>query len=141
MELFVGDLPRKVSATEIAVALKHYALRVEIHVMEKTHHQLKKPIHFALINVESEKLGNKIIQWLGNQTISGQPLVAREFVHRSYANERRALNWRQIPWEGVERRVSERRQHKPSEETGGEVISHRSRQIFESEGFFSKLFN
>jgi hypothetical protein len=140
MELFVGDLPRKVSATEIAVALKHYAPRVEINVMEKIHRQLKKPIHFALIDVESDKLGKKIIQWLGNQTLSGQPLIAREFIHRSYANERRAINWRQIQWSGRERRDSERRCRRPSAEIDGEVISHRDRQVSESDGFISKIF-
>jgi hypothetical protein len=36
-------------------------------------------------------------------------LRLREYHHRNYSNERRALGWRNRPWSAKERRLSERR--------------------------------
>jgi uncharacterized protein YifE (UPF0438 family) len=44
--------------------------------------------------------------------------VVREYKQRSYSNERRALNWRDKPWDGVERRISERRRLRKKKSMG-----------------------
>jgi hypothetical protein len=39
----------------------------------------------------------------------GAQLAAREFGPRRVGNERRRLDWREVPWTGMERRLGERR--------------------------------
>ena len=51
----------------------------------------------------------KVIRRLHGKECMGMQLVAREFGQRRVGNERRRLDWREVPWTGMERRLSERR--------------------------------
>jgi hypothetical protein len=65
--------------------------------------------HFAVADFDSDKLALKAIKKLNGALLHGDKVMLREFIHRSYSNERRAVNWRDKPWDGQERRCDERR--------------------------------
>lgn len=64
---------------------------------------------FAVIFIEPDKLGHKLIQRLDRHFIRETVLVAREFHVRAYINDRRAVNWRSRSWDMEERRLNDRR--------------------------------
>jgi len=64
---------------------------------------------FAVIFIEPDKLGQKLIQRLHSYYIRESVLLAREFYVRAYINDRRAVNWRSRQWDAEERRLHERR--------------------------------
>jgi hypothetical protein len=64
---------------------------------------------YALFHARSDREGHRLIERLHGRTCHNHALVVREFWSRSAGNERRRLNWREIPWDGPERRVVERR--------------------------------
>ncbi len=65
--------------------------------------------YFCIANFNTEKTAQKFIKKFNRKSPYGHPLNIREFVHRSYGNERRAINWRTKEWEGDDKRVGERR--------------------------------
>jgi hypothetical protein len=77
---------------------------------------IKKPdghggLHcYGLVYVPSERKGLKLIKRVHGKICCGNRLVAREFGQRMASNERRRLDWREVPWHGLEeRRRCERR--------------------------------
>lgn len=64
---------------------------------------------YALLQTRSEREGRRLIGRLHGRTCHDHILIAREFNNRTAGNERRRLDWRELSWEGPERRVSERR--------------------------------
>lgn len=77
---------------------------------------IKKPdgaggLHrYGLVYASSAREGLKIIRRVDGKTFHGSRLVAREFIQRLASNERRRLDWRDVPWRGLEEcRRGERR--------------------------------
>jgi hypothetical protein len=64
---------------------------------------------YALLQSRSDREGRRLIGQLHGRHCHDHMLVAREFRNRSAGNERRRLDWREIPWDNAERRVAERR--------------------------------
>jgi hypothetical protein len=64
---------------------------------------------YALLHARSAREGAKLIRRVNGVTCMGRRLVAREFSQRLSGNERRRLDWRTVPWTGMERRLGERR--------------------------------
>ena len=72
---------------------------------------------YGLVYMPSEREGLKLIKGIHGKICYGRTLVAREFMQRLASNERRRLDWRGVPWWGLEeRRLGERR---TSPETAG----------------------
>jgi len=108
MYVFIGNLPGKNYEPEINSLLKK--------IDHQNKSRLELPInkhkdsgYFCVANIVKEKIAQKFIKKFNKKSPYGHPLSIREFVHRSYGNERRAINWREKEWGGVEKRVSERR--------------------------------
>lgn len=77
---------------------------------------IKKPdgnggLHrYGLVYTNTEREGLKLIKRMNGKICRGNRLVVREFGQRLTNNERRRLDWRGVPWHGLEeRRRSERR--------------------------------
>lgn len=68
-----------------------------------------KIIRYCHVEVPSEQMGKLLIESLNGMRLNGGILEVREYMHRAYSNDRRKLNWRNRPWDKVERRKSERR--------------------------------
>lgn len=108
MEVFIGNLADKTTLNDVMKFLKGFAKKARFRMQDKKLENGTR-IFYAVAEFDSDKLALKAIKKFNGGFLRGQHLVLREFVHRSYTNERRALNWRSKPWTGVERRKSERR--------------------------------
>jgi len=64
---------------------------------------------YALVHTRSDRDGKKVIRRVDGRFCAGNRLDAREFNQRLMSNERRRLDWRKVPWTGVEHRLGERR--------------------------------
>jgi hypothetical protein len=64
---------------------------------------------YGLVYTRSEGDSRKVIKRVHGKVCHGSKLQAREFGQRLAGNERRRLDWRDAPWDGVERRRGERR--------------------------------
>lgn len=108
MEIYVGNLSPKSTLTGLRRFFKGYARKARMAIVEKPHDDGSKS-RYGLVEIEQDKLARKAIQKLDLKELDGRRLILREYVHRAYSNDRRALNWRDKPWDGAERRRKDRR--------------------------------
>ncbi len=112
MELFIGNLAEKVTYADLIGFFKGFSNKAKIRIVIKRQANGSR-IRYGVIVFDSDKFALKAIKKLNRKPLRGLCVELREYFHRYYANERRALNWRDKPWSGVERRQHERR--KPQE--------------------------
>ena len=107
MVVLIGNLPKQAAEKDICQLLgvaKGTKLRI-----------VKKPGHngavqrFALVPVDNENRARRLVAHAHGMDWCGHVLVAHEYRHRTAANERRRVDWRYRTWNGVERRLDERR--------------------------------
>lgn len=110
MELYVGPLPKDINQYK----LKCYFKGFEKHMTVQFQHMgyEGKTNTFAIINVNSPRIGKRLIDKFAGQVISGIPVDVREFVHRCSCNERRSVKWRNHPWKFFNRRNAQRRKYR-----------------------------
>lgn len=110
MDVFIGNLSRSTTLHDIRSACRKWDFDAQFESKSGTY-QIGKSYHYyvARFGPGLEKEAERMIKLLKNVSIEGRPIKSREYVHRSYVNERRALDWRTRPWDGVERRCQERR--------------------------------
>lgn len=109
MDVFVGNLPETIKVTDIERLLLPFDRQVQI----KLHRYSARAGDtgcYGVCTFSSERLALKAIKKLDGYLLFGRALSVREYLYRSYNNERRALGWRNRPWDGLERRGAERRQ-------------------------------
>lgn len=127
MEIFVGNLPKQASADDlqklVKTTLQKSLFQKVFNVLVTKgsldrHNASFKVIqkesfgvvsNYGHVDIQSDKLARCVIDALNRIRYQGQPLVAREYVHRAYINDRRNLDWREQPWSNEERRLVERR--------------------------------
>lgn len=122
MEIFIGNLPVNTSAYELRRLFnqaidkmsggflpwkKPHPGQIAIQIVEKG--SAAGRIRYGHAVIEPETIARHCIQTLNHHFLNGQPLTVREYFQRSYMNERRALDWREKPWHGPERRADDRR--------------------------------
>ncbi|MGM0594551.1 MAG: RNA recognition motif domain-containing protein, partial [Pseudomonadota bacterium] len=105
MDVFIGNITVNTSQTEILSLLKGFAKKARVRMVNQTLESGERA-YYAIAEFDSERLARKAIKKLNGTLLHGQQVVLREYVHRSYSNERRAVNWRDRPWDGPERRRS-----------------------------------
>ncbi len=108
MEVFVGNLNARVSEAELQRFFKGYDKKATFKV-----HKLicnDGPLYYGIADIEQDKVALKSIRKLNNKPLDGRHVILREFQYRAGNNDRRALNWRSVIWEKIERRGNERRQ-------------------------------
>ncbi len=108
MEVYVGSLSPHTTRNDVVTYLKSFAKDARIQMVDK---KLEDDLraYYAIANFDSDRIAQKAIKKLSGGILRGETIELREFYHRSYSNERRALNWREKPWSGLERRNQERR--------------------------------
>ncbi len=124
MELFIGNIPKDVTSYELRRFVngifeqnrkgmlfwrKKMPDSMSFKIIEKQ--TASEIYHYAIATISPLEVAEECIELLDKQFFRGEPLEVREYVRRSYMNERRAVNWRNIPWEGEERRMGDRRQN------------------------------
>lgn len=108
MEVFIGNLAANVTQADLINFFKGYANKARIRIVEKRQQDGSK-MRFAIAAFNSDKLALRAIRKLSRKPLLGERVVLHEYFYRCYANENRAVNWRDQPWKGVERRRQERR--------------------------------
>lgn len=110
MDVFIGNLPPSATLEEIREIHGNWRFNA---VIRRVDGQDKSGrlyryflVHFA---VDDEKAAQQLIKQLHGLSYYGRKIEVRPFIHRSYCNERRALDWREKPWHAEERRLGERR--------------------------------
>ena len=107
MIVFIGNLPAGLSERE----LQHLARPPDgapVRIVKKRNHS-GNLYRYGLVHARSDRDGLKVIRRVHGKECMGTQLVAREFGQRRVGNERRRLDWRDVPWTGMERRLGERR--------------------------------
>jgi len=107
MIIFIGNLPAGISERE----LQHLAQPpggVPVRIVKKRNRS-GNLYRYGLVHARSEGDALKVIRRVHGKDCMGVKLVAREYGQRRLSNERRRLDWRAVPWTGMERRLSERR--------------------------------
>ena len=108
MEVYVGSLSPHTTRNDVVTFLKSFARDARIRMIDqKLEDNLRA--YYAIANFDSDRLALKAIKKLNGGVLRGEQVELREFFHRRYSNERRALNWREKAWSGLERRNQERR--------------------------------
>lgn len=127
MHVFVGNLPRTFSEFELRrmveraliprgikqsvtqVFLKSEQIqRTEFSVFDKISDA--GIVRHGQVIIEPENMGRRLVERLDKFNFMGNLLYVREFTIRAYHNDRRDLHWRKKTWQGMERRLAERRQ-------------------------------
>jgi len=108
MELFVGNITADIREVELRKFFGRFAKDATFSLRKlKFDHA---SYFYAQVEIEPEKLALKAIKKLHGKRLNGKPVSIREYEYRVGNNDRRALNWRELLWNGIERRFSERRQ-------------------------------
>lgn len=108
MDVFIGNLSPRTTLNDLVVFFKSFASDARFQLFDKQYEDGSRA-RYAVATIEPDKLAEKAIKKLNGQLLKGEMVVLREFLTRSYSNERRAVGWRDKPWHGVERRGEERR--------------------------------
>ena len=107
MDVFVGNLHDAVAYRDVALLFRDFK-QPPVNLVVRTQAD-SSAVRYAVVTFDSDRLAKKAISKFDGHTLRGQPIIVREFVHRGYANERRALDWRSRAWSEPERRQSDRR--------------------------------
>ena len=83
---------------------------VEITISKRKRNGKRGYYRFGQITIPSDRIAPVALESLKNSEIRGAKLDVREFVERKAGNDRRAANWRELPWSGRSRRKRDRRQ-------------------------------
>ncbi len=108
MEVYVGCLTPQTTRNDVVTFLKGFARDARIRMVDQALEGDQRA-YYAIADFDSDRLALKAIKKLDGGVLRGEKVKLREYFHRSYSNERRALNWRDRPWSGLERRNHERR--------------------------------
>lgn len=108
MDVFVGNLSPRTTLSDLVTFFKGFASNARFQIHDKQFEDGSRT-RYAIATIDPDKLAEKAIKKLNGQMLDGHSVVLREYLHRGYSNERRAMGWRDRPWQGEERRASERR--------------------------------
>lgn len=108
MELFIGNIPKDIDDYDLRKFFGIKDPQTRFRVVEKAG-QPGCRIRYGYAEIASDKLGHKMLVRNNGREWRGQKVVVRPFKYRTYSNDRRALNWRQLEWGLDERRDEDRR--------------------------------
>jgi RNA recognition motif-containing protein len=108
MEIYVGHLTSGDTVSDLKRFFKGYEKKANFQIVKLL--RASGPLYYGLVEINSERLARKALKKLNAASLNGHRVCVREYEHRSRSNERRALNWRNLAWDNVERRQSERRE-------------------------------
>ncbi|WP_455223457.1 hypothetical protein [Kaarinaea lacus] len=128
MNIYVGNIPKGTRPGELSKLVKdsvkarvftrlyEQALALgrfddmEIKITKRKRQGKRGYYRFGQITIPSARIAPVALESLRNSEIRGTKLEIRQFVERNSENDRRAPNWRELPWNGKSRRKHERRE-------------------------------
>jgi len=108
MELFIGNLAPNATIGDLITFFKGFNKKARFRCEQKTLED-GSTVRYAVADFENDKYALKMMEKFSCQEFHGRALIIREYLYRSYNNERRAVNWREKPWRAGERRRNDRR--------------------------------
>lgn len=108
MELYIGNIPDGIDDYDLRKFIGVNGADTRFRIIDKAG-QSGCRIRYGYADIEPPKLAIKAMARNHGREWQGRKVVMREFRHRTYSNDRRALNWRQMAWGGDERRDADRR--------------------------------
>jgi RNA recognition motif-containing protein len=108
MELYIGNFSQNVTLGDLIAFLKGFSNKANLRFKQKVLED-GSSVRCAIASFENDKFALKMMEKYAGQLFHGRELVIREYLYRSYNNERRAVNWRDKPWRAGERRRDDRR--------------------------------
>lgn len=124
MEIFIGNIPSEMNGYELRRFVNGILdsrkpsiwpfMRnkepgeLSFKIVEK--HTASGSYRYAVATVEPKSVALECIALMDKRLFRDNELEVREYIPRSYMNERRAVNWREKAWNGIERRMGDRRQ-------------------------------
>lgn len=128
MDIYVGNIPKGTRPGELkklikdsvkervfkrlyeqALALGRFDNEIEIKIIKRKRHGKRSYYRFGQISIPSDRIAPLALESLKHSEIRGAKLEVREFSDRKAENDRRAANWRELPWNGKTRRKGDRR--------------------------------
>jgi len=108
MEIYIGILPNNIVDYDLRKFFNIVGNQASFKIITHDHGNDIKA-RYGLVEIDSEKLGFQLIARFNGKKLKGSKVVVREYKHRNYSNDQRAINWRQMDWQNEERRTDDRR--------------------------------
>ncbi|MGD8514040.1 MAG: RNA-binding protein [Granulosicoccaceae bacterium] len=108
MEIYIGNIPEGVDDYDLRKFIGVSGGETRFRIIDKSGKNGRR-IRYGYADIEPARLAIKAMSRNHGREWLGHKITVREFRHRSYSNERRTLNWREIDWQGAERRHVDRR--------------------------------
>ena len=108
MHIFIGNIPSKKYEPEIKSLINAFDSNAR-NRLETSLTRFRPNDYYCIVKFANVRTGRRFIKKLDQKSPFGQPLKVREYQHRSYGNERRAIDWREKDWNSTEKRTTERR--------------------------------
>jgi hypothetical protein len=110
VDIFIGNLPASATLHDIRSVCRKWDFGADFE-RKRGIYQIGKPFQYfvAHFGPGQEKEAERLVRQLKGASLHGRTIEVREYYKRSYSHERRALGWRDRPWDGVERRSQDRR--------------------------------
>lgn len=112
MNLYIGNIPRNADDYGLRKFFQMFGQEdAAFRIVEKEAHGQTYRYGYAELgnNAKGLSLARSLIRKFNGKNMGEKRIVVREFYHRNYANDRRAVDWRNRPWNGRERRSTDRR--------------------------------
>jgi RNA recognition motif-containing protein len=108
MELYIGNIPDDIDDYDLRKFFQVVGEQASFRIV--THDGGHNKAHrYGLASFDSDKLAQQVVKRFNGMPFKDQRVVVKEFSHRNYSNDRRALNWREADWDKSERRSHDRR--------------------------------
>jgi len=123
MEIFIGNIPKEMNGFELRRFVNGILesrkpsvwpfiknkepSELSFKIVEK--HTASGSYRYAIATIEPKSVAVECIGLMNKRFFQKTPLEVREYIPRSYMNERRSVNWREKEWLGIERRMGDRR--------------------------------
>lgn len=108
MELYIGNIPDGIEDYDLRKLFRIEGEQVSFKIVTSDGGHNKAHC-YGLASFDSDKLARQVARHFNGMPFKDKRIVVKEFTHRTYSNERRALNWREIEWDKAERRNLDRR--------------------------------
>ena len=108
MDLIILELPEEAEVSDLKTLFRGLADKAEFKIVFQRYVD-GSHCRYGIAKFKLPKPGKKAIRKFNNKKLLGEPVTVRQFHHRTYQNERRALDWRNKVWDKPERRIAERR--------------------------------
>ena len=126
MDIYVGNIPKGTRPAELRKLLKDSVKKClfrrvfnkvlslgrldnDVGIDICTQKKGDANYRYGLVSIQSDRLAQVAFDSIDGTAIRGERLYIRKFASRSHRNDRRADNWRELPWHRTERRSIDRR--------------------------------